>query len=232
MPTERHLWNRFSSTVLLVAVALLVPTPLRATLQQDQRLSWAEAVREAVDWHPSVTEAVARLNARTEEVTIAEAGYRPQLSGGIGSGFDNIIGSRWQPRANLSATQMLFDFGKVKSSVDAAEAGSRIGRSDLLLAIDALIRDTSFAVIEIQRDMALERVAADQRASIGGISALVHDRYDVGASTKSDALQAQARVQAADVTLQEIEAKRRGGGSKLRSEERRVGEKGGGTCRT
>src|SRR3546814_6807558 len=49
------------------------------------------------------------------------------------SGFDNIIGSRWQPRANLSATQMLFDFGKVKSSVDAAEAGSRIGRSDLLL---------------------------------------------------------------------------------------------------
>src|SRR3546814_16756948 len=91
MPTERHLWNRFSSTVLLVAVALLVPTPLRATLQQDQRLSWAEAVREAVDWHPSVTEAVARLHARTEEVTIAEDGYRPKLSGGIGSGFDNII---------------------------------------------------------------------------------------------------------------------------------------------
>src|SRR3546814_12487077 len=107
MPTERHLWNRFSSTVLLVAVALLVPTPLRATLQQDQRLSWAEAVREAVDWHPSVTEAVARLNARTEEVTIAEAGYRPPLSGGIGSGFDNIIGSRWQPPANLSATQRI-----------------------------------------------------------------------------------------------------------------------------
>src|SRR3546814_13024803 len=100
---------------------------------------------------------------------------------------------------------MLFDFGKVKSSVDAAEAGSRIGRSDLLLAIDALIRDTSFAVIEIQRDMALERVAADQRASIGGISALVHDRYDVGASNKSDAHQAPARVQAADATAQENE---------------------------
>src|SRR3546814_15573809 len=82
------------------------------------------------DWSADVcsSDLVARLNARTEEVTIAEAGYRPQLSGGIGSGFDNIIGSRWQPRANLSATQMLFDFGKVKSSVDAAEAGSRIGR--------------------------------------------------------------------------------------------------------
>src|SRR3546814_3756576 len=57
------------------------------------------------DWSADVcsSDLVARLNARTEEVTIAEAGYRPQLSGGIGSGFDNIIGSRWQPRANLSA---------------------------------------------------------------------------------------------------------------------------------
>src|SRR3546814_9977103 len=102
MPTERHLWNRFSSTVLLVAVALLVPTPLRATLQQDQRLSWAEAVREAVDWHPSVTEAVARLNARTEEVTIAEAGYRPQLSGGIGSGRSEEHTSELQSLMRIS----------------------------------------------------------------------------------------------------------------------------------
>lgn len=209
MPKKRPTSTRLVLSVPLVAAALLLPAPLRAKLQDDQQLTWTAAVREAVGWHPSVTEAVARLNARTEEVVIAEAGYRPQISAGIGSGFDNIVGSRWQPRANLSASQMLFDFGKVKSAVDAAEAGTRIGRSDLLLAIDALIRDTSFAVIEIQRDMALEQVAADQRASIGGISALVHDRYDVGASTKSDALQAQARVQAADVTIQEIEAERR-----------------------
>src|SRR3546814_16894731 len=84
------------------------------------------------DWSADVcsSDLVARLNARTEEVTIAEAGYRPQLSGGIGSGFDNIIGSRWQPRANLSATQMLFDFGKVKSSeIGRASCRERVCRT-------------------------------------------------------------------------------------------------------
>src|SRR3546814_20153154 len=101
------------------------------------------------------------------------------------SGFDNIIGSRWQPRANLSATQMLFDFGKVKSSVDAAEAGSRIGRSDLLLSIDALIRDTSFALIEIKRDITLERLAAAQLAHTSAITSLFTDRYDDIASQTS-----------------------------------------------
>jgi adhesin transport system outer membrane protein len=186
---------------------ILFPSAVAA--QDESPLAWDAAVREAVAWHPSVSEAIARLNSRTEDVEVAEAGYRPQISGGVGSSYNNVAGSGWKPRANLSASQMLFDFGKVKSAVAAAEAGTRIGRSGLLLAVDSLIRDTSFAVIEIQRSMMLERVAHDQLASISDISRLVHDRYDVGASTKSDALQAQARVQAAEITMQEIESERR-----------------------
>ncbi|KTE08949.1 transporter [Sphingopyxis sp. H115] len=172
-------------------------------------LSWPEAVREAVRWHPSVTEAVARVNERRQEVEVAKAGYRPQLSASLGSGYDNLVDSGWRPRANLSASQMLFDFGKTKASVEIAEAGTRVGHADLLLAVDSLIRDTSYAVIEIQRDRALLEVARDQLASIEDINELVHHRYRLGASTKSDALQAQARVQAADVSRQEIEAEQR-----------------------
>lgn len=193
---------------LLLAIAIS-PLLTGASVAETPPLRWETAVREAVGWHPSITESIGRLRARAEEVDVAKAGYKPQINGGVGTSYDNITQSRWRPRANLSASQMLFDFGKVSSSVAVAEAGTRIGRAELLLAVDSLIRDTSYAVIEIQRDMVLRQVALDQLASIQGISELVHHRYRLGASTKSDALQAQARVQAAEVTLQEIEAERR-----------------------
>lgn len=210
---ERKLSVRTGSKLILALA--FVPTLAAASTIDASPIQWEAAVREAVQWHPSITESVGRLQARAEEVDIAEAGYKPQISAGVGSSYDNITRNRWRPRANLSASQMLFDFGKVSSAVAAAEAGTRIGRAELLLAVDSLIRDTSYAVIEIQRDMVLRQVALDQLASIRSINELVHHRYRLGASTKSDALQAQARVQSAEVTLQEIEAERRRWNSNL-----------------
>jgi len=167
------------------------------------------AAREAVGWHPSVVEAAARLDARSEEIDVAEAGYLPQVSAGIGSGYDNIGQSRWRPRANLSVSQMLYDFGKVRSTVDSAEAGVELGEARLLLAVDGLIRDTSYAVIEIQRTEALRQIALDQLESVGSISELVRHRFELGAATKADRLQAIARVQAAEATIQQIDAENR-----------------------
>lgn len=197
---------------VVVAVAWLVP----CTAQADAgSASWDETIREAVGWHPSVTEAIGRLHAKAEEIDIAKAGYRPQISAGVGSNYDSLAHSRWRPRASITASQMVFDFGKVSSSVAAAEAGTRVSRAELLLAVDGLIRDTSYAMIEIQRDNALIAVAEEQLASILAINTLVEHRYRLGAATKSDALQARARVQAAEATIQEIEAERRRWNSNL-----------------
>lgn len=164
------------------------------------------AVREAVAWHPSVVEAEARLDSRAEEIDVAEAGYLPQINAGVGTGYDNIGQSRWRPRANVSVSQMLYDFGKVRSSVDSAEAGVAIGEAQLLLAVDGLIRDTSYSIIELQRTEALRQIALDQLESVRGISDLVQHRFNEGAATKADVLQADARVQAAQATIEEIEA--------------------------
>lgn len=188
------------------------PAPAPATLSAPaaDTVTLDEAARRAVNWHPSVTEAIARLNAQAEEVDVAKAGYKPEISVGVGSGYDNAIGgnTRWRPRANVSAAQMLFDFGKVSSAVAIAEAGTQVTRAQVLLAVDTLIRDTSYAVIEIQRGEALRGVAEAQLASIQSVSELVSQRYQKGAATKSDALQAQARVQSAQATISQIEAER------------------------
>lgn len=213
-------WSRLCLSVFLTALPLAASAgaqvageaagpelaPLGLSLST---VTLETAVRRAVGWHPSITEAIARLKARGEDVRVARAGYQPQISAGLSSGYDNLAQSRWRPRASISASQMLFDFGKVSSSVAIAEAGTRIGQAQLLLAVDTLIRDTSYALIEIQRSTALLDVAGQQLMIIRDINELVDHRYRRGASTRSDALQAQARVQGAEAVVQEIEAERK-----------------------
>ena len=166
------------------------------------------AVQEALSWHPSLAEAIGRLNASSEEIAEAKAGYRPKVEAGIGGGYDSSLLHGWRPRATISASQMLYDFGKVGSAVARAEAGTHVREAQVLQAVDNLIRDTSYAVIEVQRAEVLHQVALDQLANLENINRLVRHRFEKGAATRSDALQALARVQAAEATIQEIEAER------------------------
>lgn len=198
--------TRPGSLLIVGVLTCIAGTGIAAV--RDGPVTLESAAREAVAWHPAVTEATGVLGARGEEVAVARAGYLPRVSAGIGSGYDNRIAGNWRPRPQVGAEQMLFDFGKVRSAIDAARAGTRAGRGELLLAIDTLIRDTGYAVIEVQRAAALRQVAEDQRASIRQISDLVANRAAKGAATRSDALQARARVEAAEAALTQIEAQR------------------------
>jgi adhesin transport system outer membrane protein len=167
------------------------------------------AARDAVAWHPSVIEAAGTLAAAGEDVAAARAGYLPTVSAGIGSGYDSRVSGTWRPRPQFGASQMLYDFGKVSSDVAAARAGTRASRAEMLLAVDTLIRDTAYAVIELQRATAQRAIARDQAERIRQISELVGQRATMGAATRSDALQAQARVEAAQASLTQVEAEER-----------------------
>lgn len=201
-----------SGVALSMSVAAVIPASveaqdvalLRAT--QQAVLTLESAVQDAVGWHPSVDRAIAALSASGQEIAEAKAGYYPQISGGIGPSLSITGGTSWRPRATLSGTQMLYDFGKVRSSVDGATAGERISRAELLLAVDGLARNTSFAVIEVQRYHALLAVAQDQLESLNAIDRLVQLRVRRGASTRSDGTQAAARIESARATILQITA--------------------------
>jgi outer membrane protein, adhesin transport system len=168
-------------------------------------LSLETAVKKAVDWHPAVTETVGRLRQQTESVNEARAGYLPSLSWGVDSSYNTNRSDRYSPDLNFNVSQMLYDFGKVSNRVKIATAGISGRKSQVLMAVDHLARETSYAVIEIQRNRALKAVARDQIKDVKAILELVKSRTDKGASTRSDLLQAEARVQAAEATLLEIE---------------------------
>lgn len=207
MRTEwRERYQRRSERVMAAILAVIMAS---APVSAEPAVTMESAMREVLAWHPSVTQASATLDARGEDVEVARAGYLPRISAGVGSGYDSRISTGWRPRPQLSASQMLYDFGKVAGAVESARAGTRIGRADLLLAVDGLIRDTGFAMIEVQRNAALRAIAMEQLARIEDISALVEKRFGKGATTRSDALQAQSRVAAARATLTRIEAEQR-----------------------
>jgi adhesin transport system outer membrane protein len=201
---------RWGLSLGVAAVALVMAGHGSAALGQAATTVTMEgAVRDALAWHPAVTQAVGEMNANSEAIAEARAGYSPQISAGVGSGYDSRVSGTWRPRPQIGASQMLFDFGKVRSAVDFARFGHQESEAELLATVDTLVRDTGLAVIELQRAAALRQVAQDQLASIGQIAQLVQDRFETGATTQSDALQAQARVDGARATLVEIEAEQR-----------------------
>ncbi len=196
--------------VSLAALSILVlnaPAVGQITAAQEgvaATLSLTQAVHKAVDWHPSIDVAVGELHQGEAEIRVARAGYRPKLSAGVAPGIEIYNGARWQPQAQVSASQMLYDFGKVSNAVASAQAAMRVNRAQLLAAIDDLVRDTAYAVIEVQRYKALLVVAQDQLAAIQDITGLVKQRTSKGASTRSDAVQADARVEDARTTILQI----------------------------
>jgi outer membrane protein, adhesin transport system len=172
-----------------------------------ETLGLQQAVRLAVDWHPSITEAIGTLYQQAEGINVAEAGYYPQISGGIkggySSGYGNDAGSQ---SVSISLKQMLYDFGKVDNAVEAAKAKAARSQASILLTIDQVGRDTAFAYIEVQRYQHLLEIAREQIHGVGEIVELAKQRSDMGASTRSDVVQAQSRVDGAIATLQEYKS--------------------------
>lgn len=205
-PTGRNLSSRIILMTMLASIGVL-PPHVAAQMVSAPVLGMEQAVQRAIEWHPSVEEAVGRLDAQAEERNIAKASYQPRITAGVGSdvargGQDN----RWRPRANINASQMIHDFGKVGSDVRAAEAGDRVYQARLLYAVDDLSRETAQALIENQRAAMLRRVAEDQLADLRMIEEMVDHRYRRGAATKSDALQAKGRVGGAEADIQRIDS--------------------------
>ncbi|POG00514.1 TolC family outer membrane protein [Pseudomonas putida] len=178
-----------------------------APVASGERLSLTDAVLQAAQWHPSIAEAIGNLYKQGEGINVARAGYYPQISGGLRTGYDTGYGGDRNSQAlNLSLKQMLYDFGKVDSAVNAAQAAAARAQANILLVVDDLARDTAYAWIETRRYEQLLTIARDQIRGVGDIAGMARQRSDMGASTRSDVVQAESRVESARATLEEYQS--------------------------
>lgn len=170
-------------------------TGLKATIDLQQ-LNMSQAVKRAVEWNPVVTGANERLNEQGQAVAVAQSAYYPKIQSGIKSSYRDSTGHT-EEALTVSGSQLLYDFGKVASNVEASRFGEKVYEADSLRVVDQLVRETAFAVIEVQRYQELLTIAKEQVTGVVGLYDLAKKRAEMGASTRSDVLQAQSRRESA-----------------------------------
>lgn len=167
-------------------------------------LAWDDAVRLAVSHYPSVAAARSSLDQQSNLVDAARAGYRPQVQAEITSGEQGEYGTGQV--ATLGLSQMLYDFGKTGSAVERERAGVRRENAALLLAIDEVLGETVRALIEVHRYQTLRRTLGTQLEALDKVRDITELRAAAGAATRSDPVQARARVEAVQARLLAVES--------------------------
>ncbi|CAI8825601.1 outer membrane protein, adhesin transport system [Pseudomonas chlororaphis] len=158
-----------------------------------------QVVSLAVSHYPSIRDAASVLEEQREGVDVARAGYLPKVDVGISSGRQSF-GSNGQA-LSLTASQMLYDFGKVGGAVSEAESNVVLQQVKWQGEIDDIALQAAEAVIEVRRYEALVNAAQSQKEQLKKLQQLAARRVSEGASTQADLIQAQSRVEAAEASL-------------------------------
>ena len=185
---------------LALGPAALAAPPGMPTRHDDaQALDWPATVRSAVARYPAIAGARASIAQQASLVDAARAGYLPRVQAEVTSGQQGEFGAGQVASVGLS--QMLYDFGKTRSAVARERAAERREQAELLVAIDGVIEQTCQALIEIHRYEALLEALGEQMTALARVEEITRLRAEAGAATRSDPLQARARMEA-------VEAKR------------------------
>lgn len=202
-----------------VSLAALIETgqflpPAGARLEMDDRVpvnadhpDLATAIHQAIASYPDIKRAREGANAQLQQVEIARAGYFPRINGGVRSGYQSGVPGGGNTQVfDLSASQMLYDFGKVASNVEASQAGVAERQAEVGLSIEQVTLNTAQAFIDSQFYQRAISIARDQIENLEKVSALARQRFDMGASTRSDYIQTASRIEAAKVAELQYQA--------------------------
>ena len=150
-------------------------------------LQLGEAVNRAVTWHPAIGEAVGKLYEQSEEVDVAKSKYYPQINAGMDNGYSH-------------------DFGKVASQVRAENAGVAQQQANVLVSIDTIAHDSAVAMVQVQTWQQMVDTAKEQLDALSSIGTLTRQRNDEGATSLSDVVQTDARIEGARAQLMQYQA--------------------------
>lgn len=163
-------------------------------------LSLTQAVQTAVQRRPEITQSISTVSSQIANIDVAKAEYYPKISGGVGTA-DLTKGERGRHLLSLNATQLLYDFGKVKNSVNIEEARLTQEQVKVLISIDQISLDVASAIVNIKRYQDIIQIAKQQIAGVGRIAEIANLRAKAGISSQADPIQAQSNVEAAENNL-------------------------------
>lgn len=169
-------------------------------LAEGTELGLSEAIHQALQRRPEITESIATIAGQGANIDAAKAQYFPQISGGI-STADLTTGERGRQLYSLSVTQVLYDFGKIKSDINIEEAKLLQEQAKTLDSIDDIAYQTANAMVNINRYQEIVRIANQQIKGIARIAEIANLRANAGISSQADPIQAQSNLEAAQSNL-------------------------------
>lgn len=168
------------------------------------------AMAKAYANNPDLNAARAALRATDENVTIAKAGYRPQIAIGASGTATNLRDLAGAPgyettyrsgQVDLSISQIIFDGFQTLSRIRAAESGVFAGQEDLKANEIQILLSAVQAYADIARDQQVVSIRKQNLAFLNEQLKAAQTRLDVGEGTRTDVSQAQAQLAAGKALL-------------------------------
>jgi outer membrane protein len=185
----------------LTAVALLGAAVGAFVCTAASAQTLKEALAAAYRLNPQLDAERARLRATDEEVSRANAGYRPVITGSADVNYQSSNtdppstnnGQIYPKGYSVNLTQPIFRGFRTLNQVREAEATVRAGRESLRLVEQNVLLAAATAYVDVVRDQAIVRLNENNVNVLTRELRATQDRFNVGEVTRTDVAQATAR---------------------------------------
>lgn len=219
------MWKR---AVWWCALWLATAAVAQESVSVPQPLTLRDAIRIALQRHPSVAVARNQVEQARARRMLAESRYFPTLSPSVSyvnqqtrtalPGFGTRVGKIDETRSDVALRQTIFDSGQrdiaaaqARRSLEAAEQAYRD-------AVQQKVLSVTTAYYELLRRVALQRVAEANVQRAQQTVDVVKAQVEVGVAAQKDVLQAEAELANAQVSLIQARNQVRLAEASLRSE--------------
>jgi outer membrane protein len=160
-----------------------------------------EALVSAYQTNPTLTAQRQTLEVTDAEVAIAKAAGRPQVSATVGLNRaitqNGILETGKGPNVTVGAqvSYPLFNGGRVRNSVRAAETRVLAGRATLTAVEGDVFTNAVAAYMDVIRDRAIVELNQNNVKVLRTNLEATRDRFQIGDLTRTDVAQSEARLQ-------------------------------------
>jgi outer membrane protein len=176
------------------------PQSLRGALEQTYRTN------------PTLMAQREQLRVLDESVAVARSGLRPQVSGTVGLNQDLLTTDAGEGRSlslGLSVSYPLFNAGRVRNSIRAADIRVLAGRADLRGTEADVFTDAVGSYMDVIRDRSIVELNENQVRVLQTNLQATRDRFEIGDLTRTDVAQSEARLSLAQSSLATAEGRLR-----------------------
>ena len=158
-------------------------------------LRLSDAVGLAIARHPDISRAQAIVAQSESEVAIAKSAWYPTFEYGVNPKYSRSL--HQETYASVGVSQLVYDFGRTRSRIAAANATLEQERYELADTTESIAYSTATTFVDLAASQELIAAADRQVESLRTINKKIETRLKAGLSDASDLNEAEVAIQRA-----------------------------------